>query len=80
MTEKKKHQKQTPASAGKRKPASAGKRIYAKPPDLTRASDAELEEFAEWFFRQLCDELDIKGNGTKGAPGTGDVPTDGKGA
>lgn len=77
MTEKKKHQKQTPASAGKRKPASAGKRIYAKPPDLTRASDAELEEFAEWFFRQLCDELDIKGNGTKG---TGDVPTDGKGA
>jgi hypothetical protein len=58
MTEKKKRQKQKPASAGKKKPAAAGKRIFVKPPDLTRATEAELDEFAAWFFRQLCDEFD----------------------
>jgi hypothetical protein len=67
MTEKKQRQKQKPASAGKKKPAAAGKRIFVKPPDLTRATEAELDEFAAWFFRQLCDEFpEIEGKG-KGA-------------
>jgi hypothetical protein len=59
--------KKKPASAGKKKPAAAGKRIFVKPPDLTRATEAELDEFAAWFFRQLCDEFpEIEGKG-KGA-------------
>jgi hypothetical protein len=71
MTNKKKQQK--PASAGKKKPAAAGKRIYAKPPDLTRATEAELDEFAAWFFRQLCEQFpEIQGDDKKGTPGTGD--------